>query len=238
VFLQYNPFPDGVINQIGASEQAARLGYKNIAVTVNSCTEEHLASFAGIEKNTACLSPPSWCALRVLMNRGFRRWRDVPTWYGAVRPGKCEKLSAGLQFFRSREKYPYSGKDEEKIERMAIKFVGVTFFVLAVYISFESVRKIVVKEIPDPSLVGILLAVASLVIMPTIARIKLRIAKELGMRSLIADSKETFVCTLLSAALLVGLLTRYFFDLWLSDPFVGLIISAYLIYEGREILFE
>jgi divalent metal cation (Fe/Co/Zn/Cd) transporter len=149
-----------------------------------------------------------------------------------------ESLSGFILIWRLTRHGKMSGKDEEKIEKTATKFVGITFFMLAVYISFESVRKIVFKEIPDSSLVGILLAVASLVIMPTIAHIKLRIAEELGMRSLIADSKETFVCALLSAALLVGLLTRYFFDFWLSDPFVGLVISAYLIYEGRELLFE
>jgi divalent metal cation (Fe/Co/Zn/Cd) transporter len=149
-----------------------------------------------------------------------------------------ESLSGFILIWRLSRHGKISGHDEKKIEHVATKFVGITFFVLAVYITFESVRKILLREIPDPSFVGILLAIASLVIMPMIAHIKLRIAKKIGLRSLVADSKETFVCSLLSAALLVGLLTNYFFDFWLSDPLVGLIISGYLIYEGRELLFE
>ncbi len=149
-----------------------------------------------------------------------------------------ESLSGFILIWRLSRHGKISGHDEKKIERVATKFVGITFFVLAVYITFESVRKILFRDPPDPSLVGIILAIASLVIMPMIGTIKLRIAKKLELRSLVADSKETFVCSLLSAALLVGLLTNYFFDFWLSDPLVGLIISGYLIYEGRELLFE
>ena len=149
-----------------------------------------------------------------------------------------ESLSGFVLIWRLRKQGVVSGEEEERIERKASRFVGITFFILGAYVLFESVKKIILKEMPDPSLFGIIIAVVSLIIMPMLASAKYRIGKKLNMPSLIADSKETYVCSVLSMALLLGLLTRYFFNFWLSDPIVGFLIVIFLFREGIELLFE
>lgn len=128
--------------------------------------------------------------------------------------------------------------EEDKRERQAVRFVGITFWVLGAWVLFEAVRKIANTEIPRPSALGIGVAVASLIIMPLLARAKLRLGRELELRSLIADAKETIVCSLLSLALLLGLSANAAFGFWLADPLVGVIVAGYLFKEGRELLFE
>ena len=95
---------------------------------------------------------------------------------------------------------------------------------------------LVTVSIPAPSLLGIIIACASLVVMPFVAYKKYRLGQRLGLKSLIADAKETLVCSLLSFALLAGLLANYFFGLWQVDPLVSLLIVAFLFKEGRELL--
>lgn len=149
-----------------------------------------------------------------------------------------ESLSGGVLIWRLKKHGQISPEEEERIEQKASRFVGITFFILAAYILFESVKKIVLKEIPDPSLPGIFIAIISLIIMPVLASAKYRLGKRLNMPSLVADSKETLVCSVLSLALLLGLVTRYFFNFWLSDPIVGILIVGFLIKEGHELVFE
>jgi divalent metal cation (Fe/Co/Zn/Cd) transporter len=129
-----------------------------------------------------------------------------------------------------------SAEEEERIEHRAEKLVGYTFFILAAYIVYESTKKLIVSEVPEPSLFGIFIALASIIIMPVLYRMKYQTGKSLGSRSLIADSKETLACAFLSVALLVGLGANYLFGFWQADPIAGLVIAVYLIREGKEIL--
>jgi divalent metal cation (Fe/Co/Zn/Cd) transporter len=149
-----------------------------------------------------------------------------------------ESLSGLVMIWRLRKHGRMDKEEEERIEQRARRFVGLTFVLLAVYVLVESVRKIVLKEIPEPSVPGIVIAVLSLIIMPLLARRKLKIGKELNMGSLIADAKETVVCSFLSLALLFGLVMRMAFNFRLADPIVGLVIVIYLFKEGAELLFE
>jgi len=149
-----------------------------------------------------------------------------------------ESLSGLVLIWRLRKHKTISRDKEEKIEKKATIFVGVTFLILGVYVLIESVRKIISKEMLDPSIAGIIIAILSIIIMPILGYKKYSIGKELNLTSLVADSKETFVCSLQSVALLIGLVTRYLFNFWLSDPLVGIVIVVFLIKEGIELLFE
>jgi len=149
-----------------------------------------------------------------------------------------ESLSGLVLIWRLRKQDTISEEEEKEIEERASRFVGITFFVLGAYVLIESIRKIVLKDIADPSLIGIAIAVLSLLIMPILAYAKYDLGKELGLKSLIADSKETLVCSILSFALLIGLLSRYIFDFWLADPMVGLVVVVFLFKEGYELVFE
>lgn len=145
-----------------------------------------------------------------------------------------ESLSGIILIWRL-TKGRYLPKDEEeKIERKATKFVAITFFILAFYISIVSILSLVNQDKPDSSIGGIILAVLSLMIMPILAREKMKVARALNSRALIADAKETLACAALAAALLSGLLFNFLFGFWQADPIAGLIIVYFLLREGIE----
>lgn len=147
-----------------------------------------------------------------------------------------ESLSGCVLIWRLKKHGRISEEEEERIEKRASRFVGITFFVLGGYVLFESIRKIVLRDIAEPSILGIIIAIISIIVMPVLGYRKLKLGKQLGLKSLVADSKETFACSFLSVALLVGLTTRYFFEFWLADPLVGLIIVVFLFKEGFELV--
>ena len=147
-----------------------------------------------------------------------------------------ESLSGGVMVWRFRKHDKLPEDEVENIEKKATKLVGYTFFVLAAYILYESINKLASKEIPDPSLFGIIIAIMSLIVMPFLFYQKYTTGKSLGSRSLIADSKETLACLFLSFALFVGLGANYLFGFWQADPIVGLIIVIFLLREGYETL--
>ena len=149
-----------------------------------------------------------------------------------------ESLSGGVMIWRFRKHGKISEEEEERIERRAEKFVGITFFVLGAYVLFESVRKLYSHSSPDPSLLGIIIATVSIIVMPILFYVKYQTGKALGSRSLIADSKETLVCVFLSVALLIGLGLNYLYGSWQADPIVGFVIVGFLVKEGYETLTE
>lgn len=146
-----------------------------------------------------------------------------------------ESLSGLVLIWRLQHHRGLPAQQEAQIEQRAIRFVAITFFVLGAYVLFESVQKLLTQEIPQPSLPGILIAIASLIVMPTLAWQKYQTGKALDSKALIADSKETLVCAWLSVALLLGLGLNYLFGLWQADPIVGLAIVAFLFREGAEV---
>lgn len=147
-----------------------------------------------------------------------------------------ESSSGTVMIWRFRKHGKISEDDEEKIERKAVRFVAYTFFILGVYILYESVKKLYFREIPDPSLLGIIIAILSIIIMPVLFYMKYRTGKLINSKSLMADSKETLACTFLSVALLIGLGLNYLYGFWQADPIVGLVIVIFLIREGYKIL--
>src|SRR3972149_8578054 len=125
-----------------------------------------------------------------------------------------ESSSGGVLIWRLTRHGKISEEEEERVERTAVRLVGVSFFLLGAYVFFESARKLYSHEHPEPSLFGILIAASSLVVMPVLAYAKHRTAKEMRSRSLAADSKQNLVCSLLSVALLIVLGLNYLYGLW------------------------
>ncbi|MCK9375188.1 MAG: cation transporter [Syntrophobacterales bacterium] len=149
-----------------------------------------------------------------------------------------ESLSGGVMIWRFARHESLSAEEEERLERRAIKIVGYTFFVLAAYVLYESLEKLILQEPPAPSLLGIIIAVASMIVMPLLFYRKYQTGKSLGSASLMADSKQTLACALLSVALLLGLGLNYWFGVWQADPIIGLVIAALLAREGYHTLKE
>jgi len=146
-----------------------------------------------------------------------------------------ESLSGLVLIWRLRQHGKISREKEEKIERRAIKLVAVTFFILGAYVLYESISKLVLKEKPEPSLAGIIIALLSLIIMPILTKLKYDVGVQIGSKALIADAKETLVCAVLSLTLLLGLGLNYLCGFWQADPVVGMIIVLFLFYEGYEV---
>lgn len=117
-------------------------------------------------------------------------------------------------------------------EGRAIRLVAFAFFALAAYVGVRSAWDLATGARPEESIPGIVLAAASLVVMPILARAKRRLATRLDSRSLKADSMQTVLCTYLSAFLLVGLLANSLGGWWWADPAAGLAISFIAVREG------
>ena len=127
----------------------------------------------------------------------------------------------------------FAGEEKENI---ALKLVGSSLLVLALYVGFDAIKSLIYQEQPEESFVGIGLAVASLIVMPFLARRKRKVAAKLNSRALHADSKQTDICAYLSAILLGGLLLNALFDWWWADPMAALIMIPIIAKEGIEAL--
>lgn len=121
----------------------------------------------------------------------------------------------------------------ESRERTALRLMALSFYALAAYVTFESVRALLGSHDPDTSVVGMALASASLVIMPFLSWAQRRTGKALGSNAVVADSTQTLLCTYLSAVLLVGLVLNATMGWSWADPVAGLVIAAVAIKEGR-----
>ena len=124
----------------------------------------------------------------------------------------------------------------ERVEVRALRIVGICFLVLAVYVSYDSVKSLWRHEAPEKSLPGIILAIASLIIMPLLVRGKRRVARGLSSGAMMADAKQTELCTYLSAILLGGLLLNLLFGWWWADPVAALVMVPIIAKEGIEAL--
>ena len=149
-----------------------------------------------------------------------------------------ESLSGGVMIWRLKKNGRISKGEEERVEKKAVRFVAYTFFILGAYVLYESIKKLYVHEIPDTSLLGIIIALVSIIVMPILFYLKYQTGKTIGSISLVADSKQTLACVFLSSALLIGLGLNYLYGLWQGDPIVGLVIVIYLAKEGHTTLKE
>jgi divalent metal cation (Fe/Co/Zn/Cd) transporter len=122
----------------------------------------------------------------------------------------------------------------ESRERTALRLMALSFFALAAYVTVESVRALSTGHEPEASTVGIVLACASLVIMPFLSWAQRRTGRALGSNAVVADSTQTLLCTYMSAVLLVGLVLNATLGWYWADPIAGLVIAAVAVKEGRQ----
>ena len=129
-----------------------------------------------------------------------------------------------------------SESHDESRERRALRLVGISFLLLAAYVAYEAVRSLLLRDGPHVSVVGIAIAVLSLIVMPILAREKRKTARRLTSRALEADSRQTMLCTYLSAILLAGLTLNAVFGWWWADSVAALAMLPIIINEGVEAL--
>jgi divalent metal cation (Fe/Co/Zn/Cd) transporter len=130
--------------------------------------------------------------------------------------------------------WQFAAPDPEKRERVALRVIAVSFFALAAYVSVDAVLALVGVQEAEHSPVGIVLAAVSLAIMPFLSWFERRTGRELGSASAVADSKQTLICSYLSAALLVGLLLNSLLGWAWADSIAALVIAGFAVREGLE----
>jgi len=118
--------------------------------------------------------------------------------------------------------WQFASPDPERREKTALRVIAISFFALAVYVTTEAVLSLTGVREPEHSSVGIVLAALSLVVMPFLSWFERRCGRELGSASAVADSKQTLMCSYLSAALLVGLVLNSLLDWTWADPVASL----------------
>ncbi|WP_067901175.1 cation transporter [Nocardia vaccinii] len=130
--------------------------------------------------------------------------------------------------------WQFAGCDPEKREKIALRIIAFSFFALALYVSIDAIRGLLGLGEARHSPIGIGLAAASLVIMPILSAAQRRAGHELGSATAVADSKQTLICTYLSAVLLVGLLLNSLFGWSWADPIAALVIAVLAVKEGTN----
>ena len=124
----------------------------------------------------------------------------------------------------------------ESREQLALRLVGVSLLLLGLYVGFDAVKSLVLREAPEESPVGMMLALASLIVMPLLAREKRRVAAELGSAAMHADSRQTDICFYLSVILFLGLGANAVAGWWWADPVAALAMIPIIVKEGVDAL--
>jgi len=129
-------------------------------------------------------------------------------------------------------------EEVERVEKKASFWVGVTFFLLAAYVLYESLEGLITKSPARPGPWGVALAALSAAVMPILWRMKLRAADAVGSSAMRSEAAETVICAYLSFILLAGLLLNYLFGIWWADPVAALAMLYFIIREGKEAIDE
>ena len=136
-----------------------------------------------------------------------------------------EVTSAGVVLWRLQ-------RNTARAESLALRVVGACFLVLAVYVAWEGVEALWRHEAPHGSALGMVLAAASLVAMPLLARVKRKAAGSVGSGAMAADARQSDLCAWLSAILLAGLALNALFGWWWTDPAAALAMAPVIAREG------
>jgi divalent metal cation (Fe/Co/Zn/Cd) transporter len=126
--------------------------------------------------------------------------------------------------------------ERKRAERLTLRIVGALFIALGIYVTWDAATALLNREGPEESRIGIVLAAASLVVMPLLARAKRKVAIALGSRALRSEAQQTQLCTYLSAILLGGLVLNAVYGWWWADPVAALIMVPIIGKEGVEAL--
>ena len=130
--------------------------------------------------------------------------------------------------------WQFTRRDPERWERGTLRVIAVAFFALAGYVTVSSLYALIGRVEVEHSTMGIVITALSVVIMPFLSFAERRAGVELGSATAVADSKQTLICTYLSAAVLLGLILNSVFGWWWADAIAGLVIAGFAIREGVE----
>lgn len=130
--------------------------------------------------------------------------------------------------------WQFTRRDPERWERGTLRVIAIAFFALAAYVTVSSAAALLGRTDVEHSTLGIVLTALSVTIMPFLSLAERRAGRELGSATAVADSKQTLICTYLSAAVLIGLVLNSLFGWWWADALAGLVIAGFAVREGIE----
>jgi divalent metal cation (Fe/Co/Zn/Cd) transporter len=119
-------------------------------------------------------------------------------------------------------------------ELQAQRLIGLSFYVIAVYVGVEAVRTLIAGDHPEVSYIGIVLSIATLATMPPLAVAKARVGEQLGSSATKSEGRQNMLCAYISGALLIGLGLNAVAEWWWADPVTALVIAAVAVNEGRD----
>ncbi|WP_285135605.1 cation transporter [Microbacterium sp. lyk4-40-TSB-66] len=130
--------------------------------------------------------------------------------------------------------WQFTRRDPERWEKGTLRVIAVAFFALAAYVTATSVFALAGQGEVRHSTIGIVLTALSVVVMPFLSLAERRAGRELGSATAVADSRQTLLCTYLSAAVLIGLVLNSLLGWWWADGLAGLVIAVFAVREGAE----
>ncbi|MFF1829984.1 cation transporter [Paenarthrobacter sp. NPDC058040] len=130
--------------------------------------------------------------------------------------------------------WQFSAKDPERREHLTLRIISISFFALAAFVAVDAGRSLLGAGEAQHSTPGIVIAALSLAVMPVLSWAQRRAGRELGSRTAVADSKQTLLCTYLSAVLLLGLLLNSALGWWWADALAALVIAGIAVREGTS----
>ncbi|MBX3196199.1 MAG: cation transporter [Microbacteriaceae bacterium] len=130
--------------------------------------------------------------------------------------------------------WQFTRKDPERWEKTTVRIIGIAFFALAAYVTIDAILALTGVQEVDHSPIGIGITVTSLIVMPALAWFQFRTGRELGSKSVQADSKQLLLCIYLSGTVLIGLLLNSLFGWTWADSVAALMVAALAIREGIE----
>lgn len=122
----------------------------------------------------------------------------------------------------------------KKREKITMYVIAASFLIVSIFITYDSVSKLIAQHTPDWSTVGIIILLVSLVVNPFLIFYKRKYGKELNSEELLADSKDTFICLYQTVAVLGGLLAVRYLGWWWADPVAAFLIVPYALKEGYK----
>jgi divalent metal cation (Fe/Co/Zn/Cd) transporter len=123
----------------------------------------------------------------------------------------------------------------ERLERRAQTWIIAAMLVVALFVGFEAGRALIDGSHPESSASGFGIATISLLVLPPLGRMKLRLAGHLGSPALRGDGILTLAAAALAAITLVALLVNSAFEWWWADPVAALLIAGALATEGVRV---
>lgn len=247
------PIPDPADGRTTRTGPVTSATSPNAGSARTPCTAPCCASDPTTDKTTASpsstLDPTAPTARRATLTRRIRLLVAATITYNiieavvAITAGTIASSTALIAFgldsvievaSATAVAWQFASTDPKTRERAALRVIALSFFALAGYVTIEALRALFGAVEATPSPVGIALAALSLLVMPFLSHAQRRAGRELGSLSAVADSKQTLLCTYLSAVLLLGLVLNSLLGWSWADPIAALAIAAVAVKEGRE----